>query len=95
MMSDINVTTFDCGCVWRWWTGEVGPQNNKWEKQCESHAAQEKPFDKVTNRECTCLNVGEDDGATTCWMHHDCYKGECTHMDNDEQERGSEDEEAE
>lgn len=33
--------------------------------------------------ECRCIHPGEDDGQTTCWTHHDCFKGECTHMDND------------
>lgn len=74
---DLYITPFTCGCIWRWWTGEVGPQNHRWEKQCIFHANQLKAED------CTCLNVGEDDGATTCWPHHDCSLGYCTHWDND------------
>lgn len=79
---DIHQTAFSCGCVWRWWVGEPSKLNNRWEKQCEPHAAQERPTDD-TGRVCTCLTVGEDDGATTCWQHHDCFRGDCTHMDND------------
>lgn len=29
--------------------------------------------------DCRCTNPGEDDGGNTCWPHHDCTKGECTH----------------
>lgn len=28
---------------------------------------------------CRCTNVGQDDGQTTCWLHHDCLDGSCTH----------------
>lgn len=28
---------------------------------------------------CTCTHPGEDDGSTTCWEHHDCTRGDCTH----------------
>lgn len=28
---------------------------------------------------CRCTNPGEDDGSNTCWTHHDCTKGDCTH----------------
>ena len=31
------------------------------------------------NDECNCKTRGEDDGKTTCWEHHDCYYGDCTH----------------
>lgn len=34
--------------------------------------------------ECRCKNVGEDDGDTTCWVHHDCNDGTCTHQDGDD-----------
>lgn len=80
---DIYITTFTCGCLWRWWTGKVGPQNHRWERQCAYHAAQDRPtreFAGITDV-CTCLNVGRDDGATTCWIHHDCMDGSCTHME--------------
>lgn len=70
---DIYATTFDCGCVWRWYIGKPSPLNHKWEKRCDDHAAQVVPQD------CTCLNVGHEDGATTCWQHHDCSDGSCTH----------------
>ncbi len=33
-------------------------------------------------RTCLCRTVGRDDGDTTCWKHHDCSWGECTHQDN-------------
>lgn len=29
--------------------------------------------------ECRCTNPGKDDGQTTCWEHHDCSDGSCTH----------------
>jgi hypothetical protein len=35
---------------------------------------------EVINR-CTCSNWGEDDGQTTCWLHHNCQNGDCTHME--------------
>lgn len=28
---------------------------------------------------CRCLNPGQDDGNNTCWKHHDCNDGSCTH----------------
>lgn len=33
--------------------------------------------------QCRCINPGEDDGQTTCWTHHNCFNGDCTHMDVD------------
>lgn len=35
-------------------------------------------------RECRCTTPGQDDGKQTCWRHHDCTRGDCTHMDGDE-----------
>lgn len=32
---------------------------------------------------CECRNAGQDDGDTTCWIHHDCRDGSCTHIDED------------
>jgi hypothetical protein len=29
--------------------------------------------------ECRCTHPGLDDGSTTCWAHHDCSSGDCTH----------------
>lgn len=29
--------------------------------------------------ECNCTIPGQDDGSTTCWEHHDCMSGDCTH----------------
>lgn len=29
--------------------------------------------------ECRCTHPGQDDGSTTCWVHHDCMNGDCTH----------------
>ena len=31
--------------------------------------------------ECTCKTRGMDDGNTTCWEHHDCTDGSCTHRE--------------
>lgn len=33
--------------------------------------------------ECFCKNEGKDDGDTTCFLHHDCSLGHCTHWDVD------------
>lgn len=33
--------------------------------------------------ECRCRVFGEDDGNRTCWEHHDCTQGYCTHIDID------------
>lgn len=74
---DIGKTAFSCGCVWRSWVGKPSPKNHTWEKQCKTHKNQYRPKD------CSCLTVGQDDGGTTCWQHHNCYNGDCTHMDND------------
>lgn len=30
---------------------------------------------------CRCENVGHDDGKTTCWSHHNCQWGDCTHAE--------------
>ena len=30
---------------------------------------------------CQCKNPGQDDGETTCWIHHDCNDGSCTHQE--------------
>jgi hypothetical protein len=35
---------------------------------------------------CQCRIPGQDDGDTTCWLHHDCMLQECTHAEEDEQE---------
>lgn len=75
-----STTNFKCGCVWMWWTGQIGPHNNSWYNQCDRHAAQNKPVDKL-GRVCNCLNVTKDDGATTCWQHHDCRYDGCSHWE--------------
>lgn len=36
---------------------------------------------KYQQDECVCRNPGEDDGDTTCWVHHDCSDGSCTHQE--------------
>ena len=33
---------------------------------------------------CTCRTVGKDDGMSTCWNHHDCSEGNCTHQDGED-----------
>lgn len=38
------------------------------------------------NQECLCETPGEDDGRTTCFLHHNCNRGECTHQDGEEDE---------
>jgi len=32
-------------------------------------------------KRCQCLIPGNDDGQSTCFMHHDCNDGSCTHRD--------------
>jgi hypothetical protein len=34
---------------------------------------------------CQCKNPPEDDGDTTCWVHHRCSDGMCTHTDGDDE----------
>lgn len=34
---------------------------------------------------CNCITPGQDDGRHTCFQHHDCTRGECTHMDGEEE----------
>lgn len=36
---------------------------------------------ECTNCECCCTNAGQDDGGKTCWQHHNCANGDCTHTD--------------
>lgn len=36
------------------------------------------------NDSCKCLTRGEDDGQETCWKHHDCTQGYCTHIEDNE-----------
>jgi hypothetical protein len=33
-------------------------------------------------RQCYCRTVGKDDGDMTCFKHHNCMWGECTHIDD-------------
>lgn len=35
---------------------------------------------------CICEHMGMDDGIMTCFLHHDCSKGDCTHMDGEDNE---------
>jgi hypothetical protein len=39
-------------------------------------------------QKCLCKNPGLDDGGTTCWLHHDCTIGDCTHMDEEYDDYG-------
>lgn len=41
--------------------------------------------------ECVCKHPGLDDGESTCWVHHDCSDGTCTHAEEDEPETLMED----
>lgn len=36
-------------------------------------------------KECDCKTPGLDDGDRTCWQHHDCLDGSCTHQDDDDE----------
>ena len=33
---------------------------------------------------CECAHPPEDDGTTTCWIHHRCSDGICTHQDGED-----------
>jgi len=37
--------------------------------------------DRIRPVDCRCMNIGEDDGGTTCWVCHDCSDGSCTHRE--------------
>lgn len=50
--------------------GLLGFSNRSW-----FNVEQLRPVD------CRCTIVGEDDGGTTCWIHHDCSDGSCTHAE--------------
>lgn len=69
MIDTVRFQKFDCGCVWDW-------QKHEWGANCGQHTI-------MRPKDCTCLNPGQDNGATTCWQHHDCSDGSCTHTDGD------------
>jgi len=68
---DLNISVRDCGCRFDW-------RVVRWTVMCLTHANQDRP------EGCVCLIVGQDDGAQTCFMHHDCSLGYCTHQDIDD-----------
>ena len=35
---------------------------------------------------CNCKTIGLDDGAHTCFEHHDCSRQECTHTDGGDED---------
>ncbi len=35
--------------------------------------------DWIEAGDCVCTQPGQDDGQTTCWPHHDCSRGDCSH----------------
>lgn len=76
----MNEYGFLCGCIWSFNTHEFS-------EICPDHRDQERP------EYCSCLNIGEDDGITTCFEHHDCSDGSCTHNDGDDYESEPDDEE--
>lgn len=39
------------------------------------------PKDSSNVNKCWCKNEGQDDGERTCWVHHDCSDGSCTHQE--------------
>lgn len=50
--------------------------------------AYKKLVDDIDNSnltpECRCDSYGLDDGNQTCWRHHDCRDGTCTHIDGED-----------
>ena len=38
----------------------------------------------LDERLCECVYPPEDDGLATCWIHHDCTDGSCTHQDGED-----------
>lgn len=63
--NDTNIfVVYNCGGNWRDFKDYTG--------------ASTRPEDLVISG-CRCYNPGEDDGENTCWVHHDCNLGDCTH----------------
>lgn len=46
-------------------------------------ASLHQSYAECQNCKCRCIHPGDDDGQMTCWTHHDCNDGSCTHQDND------------
>ena len=43
-------------------------------------ASKFQTYVECKNCECRCINTGvAEDGEITCWKHHDCSDGSCTH----------------
>ena len=42
-------------------------------------------YTECENCGCLCNTPGKDDSQITCFMHHDCSLGYCTHQDNDDE----------
>lgn len=59
---------------------EVDP----WEDSEIAKAFKRLQSDIITGEVCRCENKGQDDGQQTCWEHHDCNRGDCTHQDGGE-----------
>lgn len=36
---------------------------------------------QLVKKRCSCRTIGKDDGDHTCFKHHDCRDGSCTHTD--------------
>lgn len=43
------------------------------------YASKYQTYAECQTCSCRCMNPGEDDGQITCWTHHDCQRGDCTH----------------
>jgi hypothetical protein len=50
-------------------------------KDLDHLVARAKEFSIDQHKPCRCKNEGQDDGDITCWKHHDCRDGSCTHAE--------------
>jgi len=42
--------------------------------------------EKIISEICCCNTPGKDDGDETCFIHHDCSLGNCTHTDGGDED---------
>lgn len=47
----------------------------------EYHDSKYDSLEEFLDNRCSCKTVGMDDGAHTCFEHHRCSDGVCTHQD--------------
>lgn len=45
------------------------------------YASEHQTFLECETCKCRCITPGLEDGQITCWPHHDCNDGGCTHQE--------------